>query len=274
MKQFISRVKNLSQKAAEIKAAVQQLPPKVAEIRETMVATTGQLQQLKSEIHFTLADLKADSEDRLSQALLEIKSSAQVFAKAGLVLRGIDLEISPVQRLLVHLHRKEDVHASMLRSLVSENQHQRTIHALLSAILQAKQMAETVEVGELQYREIIVGVGPVPSVRLCWSPEESAAVMPPTPPSLPAPAVAATKASPASFFGESSFFAKPTTPATPTGSLPAPAAEPLRATTVEQRPQPAPTPGNVAAAAQENVEEKRDPLARFKRMPDLTKYGR
>ena len=71
MKQFISRVKNLSQKAAEIKAAMQQVPPKMAEIREMVTATTGQLQQLKSEIQYSVADLKADSEHHLSEALQE-----------------------------------------------------------------------------------------------------------------------------------------------------------------------------------------------------------
>jgi hypothetical protein len=111
MKQFISRVQNLSRKAAEVKAAMQQVPPKVAEIREAVAATTGQLQQLKSEIQYSVADLKADHEDHLSEALQEINGSAEVFAKAGFVLSGVDLEISPVQRLLVHLARVEDVHA-------------------------------------------------------------------------------------------------------------------------------------------------------------------
>jgi chromosome segregation ATPase len=168
MKRFISKVQNLSQKAAEIKAAMQQVPPKVAEIREAVAATTGQLQQLKSEIHYSVADLKADNEDRLSEAMQEINASAAVFVQAGFILSGVDLEISPVQRMLVHLTKAEDVHASMLRSLVSANQHRRTTHAILSSLLQANQMADTVELGDLVYDEVIVGVGPIPSVRLRW----------------------------------------------------------------------------------------------------------
>lgn len=270
MKQFISKVKNLSQKAAEIKAAMQQLPPKVAEIRETVAATTGQLQQLKSELQFTVAGLKAESEDHLSQALLEINSNTEVFAKAGFALRGVDLEISPVQRLIVRLHRKEDVHASMLRSLVSANQHQRTIQALLSAMLQAKQMAETVELGKLQYRELLVAVGPVPSVRLCWSPEEISASTPSTPPPLPTAPVPESKGASTFSFGEGSFFAKTPPPAAPATVAGPTIPEATGAKATELRPLTTEVVNPPAAPESESL--RRDPLARFKKMPDLSKY--
>lgn len=264
MKQFISKVKNLSQKAAEIKAAMQQLPPKVAEVREAVAATTGQLQQLKSEIHYSVADLKADNEDRLSEALQEINTSADVFAKAGFLLRGMDLEISPVQRMLVHLNRVETVHASVLRSLASANQHRRATHAILSALLQANQMAETVELGDLIYDEVIVGIGPIPSVRLCWRSEEvAAATVVPSAATMPL-SVAATPATSQSAFGQSSFFERRTpqpTPMAASGAVPVVAAS-----------QPSPA---LAVPAEEiphaDSSSKTDPLARFKKMPDFTK---
>jgi hypothetical protein len=276
MKRFISKVQNLSQKAAELKAAMQQLPPKVAEVREAVAATTGQLQQLKSEIQFTVADLKAESADHLSEALQEINSSAETFAKAGFALHGVDLEISPVQRLLVHLTRVEDVHPSMLRSLVSANQHQRTTNAILSSLLQANQMAGTVELGALDYREVIVGVGPIPSVRLCWRAKEfvEAATLPVQPKpaisvSLP---VATTAAVPQSFFGQSSYFERQTPQSTPVvGPTTAPVASvskvsPLVTTTAEK------SPGIETAHAGPAAGGKEDPLARFKKMPDFSKY--
>jgi hypothetical protein len=267
MKQFVTKVKNLSQKAAEIKAAMQQVPPKVAEIREAVTATAGQLQQLKHEIRFSVADLKAEQEDSLSEALQEINSSADVFAKAGFVLDGVDLELSPVQRALVHLLRVEEVHASVLRSLVQANQHRRTTRAILSALLQAKQMADTVAMGDLIYNEAIVGVGPIPSVRLCWRPEEvEAAPALPAAPAISSSAVAAvtpvTQAQ--SPFGASSFFergaAKPATvapPGAPAILVAAPAEKPAR----QVEP--------VAPAAVAT-----DPLARFKKMPTLIRRDR
>lgn len=265
MKQFISNIKNLSQKAAEIKAAMQQVPPKVAEIREAVTATAGQLQQLKSEIQFSVADLKADQEDHLSEALQEINASADVFAKAGFVLSGMDLEISPVQRMLVHLAKVEEVHTSLLRSLLSSNQHRRTTRAILSSLLQAKQMAETVELGDLIYNEVVVGIGPIPSVRLCWRAEESepAAVVQtataiPLPPALAASAPAVP---PQSAFGAGSFFERRET-------KPVPVASPAVAVAkIEAAPTVAIAKPQVAA---ESTEPK-DPLARFKKMPVLSR---
>lgn len=267
MKQFISKVKNLSQKAAEIKAAMQQLPPKVAEVREAVAATTGQLQQLKSEIQFTVADLKAESADHLSQALQEINAGADVFGKAGFEVRGVDLELSPVQRLLVHLTRVEDVHPSLLRSLADANQHQRTISALLSAMLQAKQAAEVVKLERLRYAELIVSVGPIPSVRLCWQAEAVTAAESPRAMPIVAPTVAPV-ITPKSVFGQSSFFEPRAAAASvrenvvaESASAMSPAAavrtETLKATE---------TPAESLAAG-----EKPDPLARFKRMPDFSK---
>lgn len=265
MKRFISKVQNLSQKAAELKAAMQQVPPKVAEIREAVAATTGQLQQLKSEIHYSVADLKADHEDHLSEALQEINSSTDVFAKAGFALSGVDLEISPVQRMLVHLARVEDVHASVLRALLSANQHRRTTRAILSSLLQAKQMAEAVEFSDLVYDEVAVGIGPIPTVRLCWRHEELEEV-PTVQPAVAMPAPVSVEA-PQSVFGQSSFFEKRPTQAQ---SAPAAAAPPSVGVTPISLPS-----STVKSVTPEETPEAtdryQDPLARFKKMPDLAK---
>lgn len=262
MKRFISKVQSLSQKAAELKAAIQQVPPKVAEIRAAMTATTGQLQQLKSEIQYSVADLKADHEDHLSEALLEINSSATVFAKAGFVLSGVDLEISPVQRLLLRLAKVEDVHSGMLRSLLAANQQRRTTRAILSSLLQAKQMAETVDLGDLQYNEVIVGIGPIPSVRLCWRPEE---IEPPAAqsPLAAIPAPPAPQTPPPSAFGPTSFFERRESQATPVAPAPpSPIAGPAPVSALPLPTQPAVEAPPAAPP---------DPLARFKKMPVLSR---
>jgi len=266
MKQFISNIKNLSQKAAEIKAAMQQVPPKVAEIREAVTATAGQLQQLKSEIQFSVADLKADQEDHLSEALQEINSSVDVFAKAGFVLSGMDLEISPVQRTLVHLAKAEDVPASVLRSLSQANEHRRTTRAILSSLLQAKQMAETVEFGDLIYNEVVVGIGPIPSVRLCWRSEEveqeatvETAPAKSVPPTL---AASAAQPQPQSVFGASPFFERrEIIPASVVSRT-------ITAATVAVTPVVAAKP-TAQPKAEIEPTVPQDPLARFKKMPVL-----
>lgn len=272
MKQFISKVKNLSQKAAEIQAAMQQVPPKVAEIREAVAATTGQLQQLKAEIQFSVADLKADDEQRLTAALQEINANAEVLGKAGFVLSGVDLEISPVQRMLVHLARVEGVHPSVIRSLLSASKQQRTTHAILSSLLQAQQMAAAVKLDELDYAEVAVGIGPVPSVRLCWRAETAEAptaagpvqTMPVPPP------ITALAPMPLPAFSQSSFFEKRPPQPAPT----------VQQTVVPTSLVSTPLPGRaekssvMETALTSSPEAKVDPLARFKRMPDLTKLKR
>lgn len=280
MKQFISKAKNLSQKAAEIKAAMQQLPPKVAEIREAVASTTGQLQQLRTEIQSSVTALKADNETRLSQVLQEINASLEVFLEAGYELSGVDMEISPVQRLMVHLRRLDDVHPSILRSLVSANPHRVTTNAILEALLQARQVTDKVQLTRLNYSGLVVHVGPIPSVRLCWRAEEEAETEATEQPAVAATAPA-TSPSP-SAFGESSFFerrmaqtpaseptvaeAAPPPPATRTRiTLPTPSVAATTKTPLTPEVKPAVSP---------SARWTQDALARFKKMPDLSKHKR
>lgn len=275
MKQFISKARNLSQRAAELRTALQQLPPKVAEVRETIAATAGQLQQLKVDVQSSVMDLKADNEHRISHALLEIESSRGIFLEAGCELSGVELEISPVQRLLVRLRKLEEVPLSALRALIAANQKVKTTHAILSALLQAQQMADEVELTGLEYRELLVSLGPIPSIRLCWRAEEvELAEVAPTKPAMPtsSPLTASAPVT-TSAFSQSSFFEKRTPPPlpapaaaesvaaiAPTIKLSAPIARPSDATTASE-------PAQVVADSGVAV----DPLARFKKMPNLTK---
>lgn len=269
MKQFISNIKNLSQKAAEFKAAMQSVPPKVAEIREAVNATAGQLQQLKSQIEYSVKDLRAEDEAHLSEVLQEISGSEEILLKAGFVLGGVDIELSPVQRLLVHLHKVEEVHASVLRALATANQHRRSMHAILSSLLQAQQMAETVDLANLTYDEVIIGIGPIPSVRLCWKseavpiPVEAALATAAQTALAPVPTAAPSAQS---VFGASSFFEKRST---------------IEVAPVATTTKPVEVAASVATTATlEPVIEQAvstasaDPLARFKKMPNLAGHRR
>jgi hypothetical protein len=157
----------------------------------------------------------------------------------------------------------------MLRSLVSANQHRRTTHAILSSLLQANQMADTVELGELVYDEVIVGVGPIPSVRLCWRAEEVATVMPAVP-TNPVPASSSTPiAAPQSVFGQGSFFERRTPPPTPVAVQ-----STAPAVSVSMAPSSLATSAVEAPHSDTAAGGKEDPLARFKKMPDFSKPRR
>lgn len=267
MKQFLSKVKDLSQKAVELKAAMQQLPPKVTEVRETIAATAGLLQQLRLDVQSTVAGLKADNEQRLSQAMQEVNASLDVFLDAGFELGGIDLEISPVERLLIHLNKFEDAHPSELRALIAANQHRKTAQALLTAMLQAQEISDTVELEGLDYSKLIVGIGPIPSVRICWSAKETAempVVATPVPAATPpAPSVAPPPA-PQSVFGQTSFFERPSLQT-------APAVAAVAVVCSSPALPPAEKPAKIEAETESSAVEKADPLARFKKMPNLAR---
>lgn len=168
MKKFISTIKNIGHKAAELRGALERVPPKVAEIREALVMTAGQLGQLRSDAHMTIEDLKADSESHLIEALQEINGSTEVFQQAGYELGAVDMEMSPGHRLTVHLNRVADVDASRIHALVTVNESRKVTQALLKSLVQAEEMADKVDLTNLFYYKLLVHVGPIPCVRLCW----------------------------------------------------------------------------------------------------------
>jgi hypothetical protein len=266
MKKMISRVKNLSQKAAQLKAAMEKAPATVAELREAVAATTGQLQQLRTEVQSSATALTADNESRLSQALQEINASQETFLEAGYEVSGVDLEISPVQRLLVHLNKLEDVHPSMLRSLLSSNQQRRTTHALLSALVQAQRMADTVELTKLDYRELIVGLGPIPSIRLCWRGEEVFEAEDAAAPAQAAPSPAAAPVRPP-YFGKTSFFERRASQSSAVSAEPSAAPPPAGSPETPAEPESTPVVSGTSDWRQEALD-------RLKKTPHVSKYHR
>jgi hypothetical protein len=264
MKKFALRVQNLGQKAAQIQQAIKSVPPKIAEIREAVALTTGELQQLRADVQSSVAGLTAHDTASLSLALKEINGGTEVFQQAGYALAGVDLELSPSHRLTVHLTRIEDADEATLKSLIAANQSRRSMQALLSALLRAEEMAGSMQLTGLQYEELTVHIGPSPTVRMGWRPE-AADDLTPSPP-LPPESPAAHTEPPG--FGQSSFFekrlAQPGAPVVgPTGpALSAESSAPSPPTAAEQTRPPI-SPGGM-----------KDLLERFKKDPHYSKYGR
>jgi hypothetical protein len=174
MKRIIRRVQTLNERAAELTAAAGQLPNRVAELREAMTATAGQLHTLKSDIQVNIADLQMDHEDDIGAALVEVAGHAPVFLQAGFLLDGLDVEVSPTQRVIVQLVREKDVEKSKIQDLVHQYEKQSTMRAILSAILKARVMVDTIEIDGLEYDKLMIGIGPVPTIRLCWRDRDAA----------------------------------------------------------------------------------------------------
>jgi hypothetical protein len=174
------------------------------------------------------------------------------------------MELGMPQRLIVHLEKMEDVPHATLRSLIAASESRRTTHAILCALLKAEELADRVNLTDLTYHKLMVYVGPLPTVRLCWGTNAGDNKSIPTTPlpvsqTQPVPAPDFTAAS---MFGSDSFFGHRGTPG---ATVPQAVSEmvPSPALAVSQ-PMPSLPAGD----------EKTDPLARFKKMPDLSKFHR
>ena len=174
----------------------------------------------------------------------------------------------------------------MLRSLLSANRKRRITHALLNAVMQAEAMADEVNIQGQVFYKLIVHIGPVPAVRLCWMPEVGdLPTRQAAPASQPAAPAQAAPASEFTAYGQESFFQrpKPGSPSPGRGSAAAARApEPSvngDATAVPAPPQSAPSavPSVSALPASRRSGGKdwgRESLERFKKMPGVSKYQR
>lgn len=280
MKRFVSKVQNLTQKAAEIQQALKSVPPKIAELRQTVSMTAGQLHQLRADVQSSVSELRVENPEGLIQSLQEINDNTAAFEAAGYVLWNVEMELSPVHQLMVHLDKTEDVPHSQIRSEIAAHQNHKTVQALLSALLQAESVADRVSLSKLSYRTLIVHVGPVPSVRLSWTTEAVEAQAAKTQQSIVAPSPNTPTQTPAMSspvtaptFGQTSFFE------------PRPASTPLAATSASnmvEQPVSGITATEIPAAASVSekpttsfsADWKREAMERLKSNPHTSKYSR
>lgn len=273
MKKFIRTIQSLSERAAEFQEAIQSVPPRVAELREAVSMTGGQLQQLQADVQRNVMDLKADGQDRLVEALHEVNGSTEVFEEAGYELGQVEMELSPVPRLMVHLNRVSDMQDSMLRLLAAANRDRRITHALLTSVMQAEAMADQVDITGQVYYKLIVHIGPVPAIRLCWMPEAGPSVLATPSVAAKSPQTPALAASSLSAYGDDSFFGNRSTDQADTQPAALPAANPTHA-----------PPAETTVASTRGAERTSYPTARkdwgasslerFKKMPGVSKYRR
>src|SRR5687767_11534821 len=98
MKPFITKVQGWKQKATDIAAAVESAPAKAAQIHEAVLATAGQMQQMRRTIQGAATGLVANDEERLIAALHEIDASTDTFRAAGYDLEDVEMELALPQR--------------------------------------------------------------------------------------------------------------------------------------------------------------------------------
>lgn len=276
MKKMLHRAKELAEQADRVRELLESAPERIEKAKGIVTLTTSQLQQLRTDVQSSIAGLRADTGDAVTAAVNELNEGAPTFLCAGYVLSGVDLELGMAPRVTADLERVEEVGIPAIRELLAPNSDRRVIHGILSALVKAEELAGSTSFEGMEYTEVSIQVGPSPTIRLRWR-ASSAEVEThtTTPPPIPGAAVAVTTpttpvqpAHPTSMFGQSSFFEPRATAASSVRQQtePAsPAVAPLSA------PAPAPPP---ASQALPEIHAENDPLARFKRMPNLAKPRR
>lgn len=270
MRKITRRLQALADKAAQIQQAVASVPPKIMDVREAVVGTAGQLQQLRAELQGAVTGLRADTEDRLLEALRELDAGRDTLRRAGFELVGADLDLGLNRRLTAHLTWAEDISERTLREVLASCVSRPTLHALISALLQAGAIADSVTLDSLSCDGFVVHLGAAPVVRVCWrtpAEDEVAAPAVPTPAGQPAP-VAVAAAETSAFTSTTYFEPRPRAAA----AIQAPATPGVAAMSAAAAgstvPLPAAVPGAVPVPAAGDW--RRGALDRFKRMPDLS----
>lgn len=235
MSKVVSRMKDLGQKAMALKAALDKAPETVEGLRQTLAATKDQVQQLRTEAQEAVTGLQDEAGLDLQESIRGLKASAELIRKAGFEITGVDVETGLAPRLRVHLRRANRMALSAKTAPVAAGP---LAQALLGTLEQAESWLLEPPLESLEQDELIVTLGPVPSIRACWKTKTPAAEQPS---SL-----------------QTTYFAK-RPPATP-----APAPLPV----IEA---PAPEPEAPKPTIQKWT---RESLERFKQMPSGTKYGR
>jgi hypothetical protein len=258
MEKLLRKIQELGQQAAKVQQAVKAAPGRAAELRQSVAEVVSQAVQTHADLRTALGQLKQGGEDALVEALRELDEGAEIFARAGWRLNGVDLDLGLMPRLLVRLGREEAVPEFVFKSVLGEAESRPTVHAVLQALHTADKVAAGPRLQHLEPGEVTVQVGPEPVVRVGWRrPAPALPAERKAPAAEPAPAAA-----PASLFGTGSFFERRAGPPSAAPAItPQPAAPPIvPQTTTKAAPLPA-------------AQERHDPLARFKKMPDLSRHG-
>lgn len=286
MNKIITRLQALRDKAAQLQKAVDAAPAKAAQLRDAVQTTTGHLRQLRADVQGSVASLKSDNDASLAQTLVELDAGVGVLASAGYELTGVDLEQGLLPRAIVHLERVAGARTTPLEALLRETSGQRLLQGVLQALIRAEALEKEVRLSDLHFSGLIVHVGAAPTVRLCWrrggddveEPQTGTArpvlehsAKPPTitsPPPLPP-------------YGSGSFFEKFAQTQASGASAPEPARVVSSAPVVEaEAPNPSLAPTRLSYRSSSTSRERavpssgdrsKDALARFKKMPDLTK---
>lgn len=281
MTKITKKIHRLSERAAQIREALEAAPAKAAELRGAVTAAVGQVQQVRSELRTGVAGVASAvrsgteaslpvAEGRTAKTLRAIEAAAEVLHEAGYALDGIDLE-APTGRVHARLWRIAEVSLADLRAVLELYAKTPVEKALVTGLVQAAELASGAALTELTLAEVLVEADSGKVVRIGWRAEEKSAeaglVLPP-----PLPGAVTGEPRPPTF-AQSNYFARPEGTAAGRTVPPASAVAPAVPAAIPPRVEPAPATVDKPAAPISGTaaHSRASALDRFKKMPDLTK---
>jgi len=263
MRSLFKKSKSLLKHSARARELIRQMPGTAAEIQGLVAQATSTIQQLRLDAGTLMGDLKVENDDRFGEILRDVTAAQEALLAAGYTLRGASINLGSLPaewsagkptaefgRLTIHLERSGE---SLLSAAVSPSPS-KTLQAVFHAIGRAHVLSENMAGFGLVLAELFITIGPLPSIKIVWD----NALEPP----LLESEILVSKTSrqstikPSWSGEEDGFF--PERPKTPISSERSP--EPPVA--VKDAEEAVPEETMVAAS---------DPLARFKKMPDLNR---
>jgi len=175
MNKIVRKIQEASARAEEIRRVVEGVPPKIAEVRQAIAQTAGQMQKLRGDVMTTVGALRLENDGHILDTLREIDAHVETLADAGCRLERVDMDVGPTRRLIVHLERVAEVSAEDLQALHELHSGSVTIRALIGAIIKAEELAHKVELNELEYTRLTVELGLISTVRMGWRTHEVSA---------------------------------------------------------------------------------------------------
>ena len=119
MNKLVSKVQRLNQKAANLRHVIENVPPKLGELRQTVTAAVGQVQKLRAEIVSGVSSLRSENDEQLVRRLREIDEGSEVLEEAGVRLAEVEMDLGLNRRLIVQLERFERIDPTQLRALLN-----------------------------------------------------------------------------------------------------------------------------------------------------------
>jgi hypothetical protein len=268
MKKIINKSKNILRYSKSVQDIISKIPSATSELQEIAMQAASTIHRLKVDADAVITDLKSENEEQFGEVLREVTLAQERLLDCGYSLEGAHLDLGSIPvawsvgkpaleigRLTIRLKRCS-VSAEPPSLLPSDT---KTLRALFFAIDRANDLATKVLIFGLVPDEILVTVGALPSLRIVWKNTATTHGESAEDGDLSNPPQASLGASWS--LGYSGGFFPPKKPAPPTIPLPE------SFTTSE----PPPTPQDQEAILQQKPTSPPDPLAKFKKMPDLGK---